>query len=34
MRRTILELTEWLIRDQPVLAGTVLLTGTDPAAWC
>jgi 2-dehydro-3-deoxy-D-arabinonate dehydratase len=28
VRRTILELTEWLTRDNPVLAGTVLLTWT------
>jgi hypothetical protein len=27
LRRTILELTEWLTRDNPVPAGTVLLTG-------
>lgn len=28
IRRTILELTEWLTRDNRVPAGTVLLTGT------
>jgi len=28
MTRTILEPTEWLTRDNPVPAGTVLLTGT------
>jgi 2-dehydro-3-deoxy-D-arabinonate dehydratase len=28
MRRSFLELTEWLVRDNPVPAGSVLLTGT------
>ncbi len=28
MRRSFLELAEWLVRDNPVPAGSVLLTGT------